>query len=168
MRKLAMGLTVAWSLVIAGCGGPVEAPETKLREPIPEAELLAPIPNAHYFRGYDTFVLFRIGSCREQEGGLFNGQVEVVDSSFPMPVQPGDVVEPFVLPSDLNDLQNCDIGDQTLFVITDLLGNYALPPFFPIRDGMVDLSGIPSQHRIEPSEVPLEEVLSWLGHGERP
>lgn len=32
----------------------------------------------------------------------------------------------------------------------------------PIRDGRVDLSGIPSQHRIEPIEVPLEDVISWL------
>ena len=32
----------------------------------------------------------------------------------------------------------------------------------PIRDGMVDLSGIPSQYRIEPIEVALEDVISWL------
>jgi hypothetical protein len=32
----------------------------------------------------------------------------------------------------------------------------------PIRDGRVDLSGLPSQYRIEPIEVPLEDVISWL------
>lgn len=31
-----------------------------------------------------------------------------------------------------------------------------------VEGGMVDLSGIPSQYRIEPSEVPLEDVISWL------
>ena len=32
----------------------------------------------------------------------------------------------------------------------------------PIRDGMVDLSGIPSQHAVEPSQVPLADVIAWL------
>jgi len=36
----------------------------------------------------------------------------------------------------------------------------------PIHDGMVDLSGIPSQYRIEPMEVPLEDVISWLSDPE--
>ena len=42
----------------------------------------------------------------------------------------------------------------------------SLPEFpefpLPIRDGMVDLSGIPSQFAIEPSQVPLTDVIAWL------
>ncbi|MEE2566265.1 hypothetical protein [Hyphobacterium marinum] len=41
----------------------------------------------------------------------------------------------------------------------------SLPPFpfpLPIRDGMVDLSGIPSQHAIEPAQAPLADVIAWL------
>ena len=36
----------------------------------------------------------------------------------------------------------------------------------PISDGMVDLSGIPSQHAIEPSLVPLDDVIAWLSDTE--
>ena len=37
-----------------------------------------------------------------------------------------------------------------------------VPTAYDIRDGMVDLSGIPSQHAIEPAQVPLTDVIAWL------
>jgi hypothetical protein len=36
-------------------------------------------------------------------------------------------------------------------------------PFkLPVADGIADLSGIPSQHAIEPSQVPFTDVIAWL------
>jgi len=167
MRIIVLGLTVG-AVLIAGCNAPAEVPEEELPRPALETELLEPIPNADYFINYDTFVLFEIASCREQDNGLFNGQLEVLDSSIHPVPQTGDTAGFFTVPSEISDLRRCSVGNQTLFVITDILPSHEIPPFLPIRDGMVDLSGIPSQHRIEPGEVPLDEVLSWLGHGEQP
>tara|TARA_R110002072_G_scaffold148878_1_gene296517 strand:+ start:319 stop:1383 length:1065 start_codon:yes stop_codon:yes gene_type:complete len=58
--------------------------------------------------------------------------------------------------------------NETLCRVDDTylgFGAYDQHSFFyvlPIRDGMVDLSGIPSQHAIEPREVPLTDVIAWL------
>lgn len=165
MRKALLGLASGAAL-IAGCSPSTEAPEDELPRPVLEAELLEPIPNADYFINYDTFVLFEIVSCHEQANGLLNGQLGVLDSSMHPVPQTGDVAGVFTVPSEISELRSCSVGNQTLFVITDISPSYEIPPFLPIRDGMVDLSGIPSQYRIEPIEVPLDDVLSWLSEPE--
>lgn len=128
----------------------------------PDANALPPIDNRTYFRGHDTYVVFETSSCSIGENTSYQAALEVVGSSFRRNLQAGDDAQFFNVPTAHEGLSDCDVGDQYLFVITDILPHHPLPPFFPIRDGMVDLSGIPSQYRIEPSEVPLEDVISWL------
>lgn len=65
----------------------------------------------------------------------------------------------------LTDITDCPEGGRYLFLDDDGSTDLTRMPYIsplPIRDGMVDLSGIPSQYRIEPIEVALEDVISWL------
>ena len=59
-----------------------------------------------------------------------------------------------------DEQSNCQFGE--LVLVGQAGSIYGAHRLFPIRDGMVDLSSLPSQYRIEPSEVPLEDVISWL------
>jgi hypothetical protein len=63
--------------------------------------------------------------------------------------------------SDIDRFQ-CARGDLVLLAPTSSI--YQARRAFPIRDDMVDLSSYPSQYRIEPSQVPLDEVLGWLNN----
>ena len=63
------------------------------------------------------------------------------------------------------DISDCPEGGRYLFLDDRISSDFLFIPDIrpiPIREGMVDLSGIPSQYRIEPIEVPLEDVISWL------
>lgn len=67
---------------------------------------------------------------------------------------------------ELLELDDCISGSRYLFVAQrNTVPRASRMPFIPplpIRYGMVDLSGIPSQHAIEPSQVPLADVIAWL------
>jgi len=68
------------------------------------------------------------------------------------------------------ELDDCTPGSRYLFLAQrNTIPRASRMPFIPplpIRNGMVDLSGIPSQHAIEPSLVPLDDVIAWLSDTE--
>ncbi|GJL97831.1 MAG: hypothetical protein DHS20C06_16480 [Hyphobacterium sp.] len=122
----------------------------------PENNRLPARPVQFYFQGVDVYGVLEALECENQ----------VRFEAVPFGDVDADIDEAWLTARFLGwherVIENCEPGDRYFSAIDSEIYYFHGLPFLPIRDDMVDLSGIPSQYRIEPSEVPLADVISWL------
>ena len=121
----------------------------------PENHRLPARPVQFYFQGVDVYSVLEALECENQ----------VRFEAVPLGGVDANIDEAWLTARFLGwherGIENCEPGDRYFSAIDSETYYFHGLPFLPIENGMVDLSGIPSQYRIEPSAVPLEEVIEW-------
>lgn len=130
----------------------------------PEEDWLPAIPAETLFEAPVISGVVVATQCRERPDGMYDAELDLehVYNGGQYPDLAEMYLAEFRRPPRSRFLDTCEPGQRYLALSS---AHYSRPltPFMPIGDdNMVDLSGLPSQYRIEPSEAPLDEVLSWL------
>jgi hypothetical protein len=130
----------------------------------PENDWLPAISSETLFEAPVLSGIVRATQCLERPDGLFEAELELDDvfHGGRYPEFADMFLTMFHFAPRTRFLGTCQSGQRYLSLTTSQ-HNFPLIPILPIdENGMVDLSGVPSQYRIEPSEVSLEDVILWL------